>query len=154
MASTHALACTSTTRPQPPASGVQEEEEETRTVSSIRSHLPLLICSRTPHGEASCAVLVAVKRIPGVQERREETMVMMPQHSLVFRRIQSSAAAAAVVSRDGTGERGREAAVRFGAWASRIRVAAREQGVRERTGRGGRRGVRSGMELERRRAHQ
>jgi hypothetical protein len=55
MASTHALACTSTTRPQPPASGVQEEEEETRTASSIRSHLPLLICSRTPHGEASCS---------------------------------------------------------------------------------------------------
>jgi hypothetical protein len=54
----------------------------------------------------------------------------MSQYSLVFRRIE---AAAAVVSRDGTGERGREgeAAVRFGARASRIRVAVREQGVRE-----------------------
>jgi hypothetical protein len=74
-------------------------------------------------------VLVAVIPIPGVQERREETM-SMSQYSLVFRRIE---AAAAVVSRDGTGERGREgeAAVRFGARASRIRVAAREQGVRE-----------------------
>jgi len=74
-------------------------------------------------------MLVAVIPIPGVQERREETMAMS-QYSLVFRRIEA-AAAAAVVPRDGTGERGHEAAVRFGARASRIRVAAREEGVRE-----------------------
>jgi len=80
--------------------------------------------------QADILYLVAVIPIPGVQERREETMAMS-QYSLVFRRIEAAAAAAVVVSRDGTGERGHEAAVRFGARASRIRVAAREQGVRE-----------------------